>query len=208
MLDAIRALDGGRIAVAVMAWAGEHEQALVIPWHLVRDRPSAEGLAAAVEKGTQLPWSGVTYTAIGDALLAARTYLNENDFDGRRRVIDLSADDRSNQGFDTARARDFVAGAGFVINGIPMLTGRADHEEREVLVRFFRENVVGGLNAFVIPALSYTDLKRVMLAKLIREISGLPGALQRRFASAGSMRIWQRPKSDSEIRLRRAGSRQ
>ncbi len=61
---------------------------------------------------------------------------------------------------------------GIVINGLPILQDRKEHEDREELVRYFETDVAGGNGAFVLPTLGFNDFPRAMLAKLITEVSG------------------------------------
>ena len=72
-----------------------------------------------------------------------------------------------------AAARDLVVLRGIVINGLPILQDRKEHEDREELVRYFETEVAGGNGAFVLPTLGFNDFPRAMLAKLITEVSGL-----------------------------------
>jgi len=171
MAAVIGGLDQGRIAVAVMFWAGEAEQALVVPWQILETAEDAARFADAVGVATTRPWEGVTFTAIGSALLQGATEILGNGIDGTRRVIDVSGDDPSNQGTDTAQARDHVVAKGIVINGLPVLSGRREQEDKERLVRHYETSVAGGDGGFVSPALGFEDFPRAMLAKLLTEIT-------------------------------------
>ena len=75
--------------------------------------------------------------AIGAALLKGLDLIEENRFDGWRKVIDLSGDSSWNpMGPTIAHARDAVLGAGVVINGLAILCrppargGRASRTSR------------------------------------------------------------------------------
>ena len=173
LVSAIRNLPTGRVAVAVMFWAGPENQVMAVPWTLITDRASANRLAGMIAAETEPPWEGLSFTAIGTALLRGADEIDSNRFDGRRRIIDLSGDDPSNQGVKAAEARDLVVLRGIVINGLPILQDRKEHEDREDLVRYFETDVAGGNGAFVLPTLDFNDFPRAMLAKLITEVSGL-----------------------------------
>lgn len=173
LISAIRNLPTGRAAVAVMFWAGPENQIMAVPWTLITDDSSALAFANRVAAETEPPWEGLSFTAIGTALLRGADEIDSNRFEGRRRIIDLSGDDPSNQGVKAAAARDLVVLRGIVINGLPILQDRKEHEDREELVRYFETEVAGGNGAFVLPTLGFNDFPRAMLAKLITEVSGL-----------------------------------
>ncbi len=172
LINSIRNLPTGRAAVALMLWAGPKNQLLAVPWTLITDETSARQFAADIRLQREPPWQGLSFTAIGDALLQGADALSGNDYRGDRRVIDLSGDDPSNQGVDVSEARDLVVLQGIVINGLPILQDRREHEDRARLVRYFEDVVVGGNGHFVIPTVDFRDFPRAMLAKLITEVSG------------------------------------
>lgn len=182
LINSIRNLPGGRAAIALMLWAGPENQLLAVPWTLVHDRASALAVARSIREQNQPPWQGLSFTAIGDALMQGADSMATNSFKGTRRVIDISGDDPSNQGVDVSDARDHVVLQGIVINGLPILQDRREHEDRENLVRYFEENVVGGNGHFVIPTIDFRDFPRAMLAKLITEVSGVAPDRQQQFA--------------------------
>jgi len=173
MMGVIGGLDQGRIAVAVMFWAGEEQQFMAVPWQILETADDAARFADAVGRAVFTPWTGVTYTAIGAALLEGADAILSNGIDGTRRVIDISGDDPGNQGIDTAKARDQVVARGIVINGLPILSGRHEQEDKERLVGHYEADVAGGEGGFVSPALDFQDFPRAMLAKLLTEIAGL-----------------------------------
>lgn len=188
LVNSIRNLPGGRAAVALMLWAGPENHLLAVPWTLVHDRESASALARAIRRQSEPPWKGLSFTAIGDALLEGAITMSTNRFAGTRRVIDISGDDPSNQGVDVSDARDQVVLQGIVINGLPILQDRREHEDREKLVRYFEENIVGGNGHFVIPTIDFHDFPRAMLAKLITEVSGTQPDRQNQFAWRSDIR--------------------
>lgn len=173
LIEAIASRGKGRIAVAVMFWAGTEQQVLAVPWQVVDGPQSAARLAAAITRNDSKPWPGVSYTAIGSALLRAADAIEANAYDAPRLVVDLSADDPSNQGIAAEEARDRLVARGIVVNGLPILTNRQEMEDKEALVQHFEQDVSGGDGAFVIPAESFHDVPRAILSKLITEVAGL-----------------------------------
>lgn len=186
LIDAVAGLAPGGLAITVMIWAGQHQQQLLLPWRVLRSDADCLSFAAELVAAQVEPWPGVTYTAIGAALTRAGAEIDGNGIDGRRQVIDLSGDDPGNQGRPPEEARDELVGRGMVINGLPILTGRLEHEERADLVQYYRDQVAGGPGAFVMPALDFSDFRRAIAAKLLREISGVPSSPDRVAGSAAS----------------------
>ena len=88
-------------------------------------------------------------------------------------MIDISGDGRNNRGRPAAEARDDAVRAGVTINGLPILAVESDLEE------FYRDNVIGGPGAFVIPAASFETFADAILKKLVIEISEMEGARPR-----------------------------
>lgn len=156
------------IAVTMVQWTGPPMQVEVVPWRLVNDEASVLALAAAIEAAPRQLFGGGT--SISGAIDHAMTLFPKPPFAGGRRVIDVSGDGRNNRGRPAADARDEAVRAGVSINGLPILAIEPDLEE------FYRDNVIGGPGAFVIPAASFETFADAILKKLIIEISGLEPA--------------------------------
>ena len=86
----------------------------------------------------------------------------------------MSGDGSNNSGRPVTLARDEAVGAGVGINGLPILTVEPD------LDRYYRDFVIGGPGAFMVPATSYETFAEAIIKKLINEIAANdPGALRR-----------------------------
>jgi hypothetical protein len=104
-------------------------------------------------------------TSISGVIDYAVPLLRESQFQGTRRVIDISGDGSNNRGRPAASARDDAVRAGIIINGLPILALEPDLE------RYFADHVIGGPGAFVIAAESYETFADAILKKLIREMA-------------------------------------
>ena len=109
----------GRIALTYVEWAGNGTNREVIPWTLVDSREVAEEIAAQLRATRSF---GMRRTSISGAIRYAMHAIDENDFEGLRRVIDISGDGPNNQGGLVTAARDRALAEGFVINGLPLMT--------------------------------------------------------------------------------------
>lgn len=168
VIAAIQDTAYGSIAVTYVEWAAN--QAVVVGWTRI-DGPEAAALFAAQLDNPVRRALG--RNAIGSALLRGKQLIEENDIDGWRRVIDFSGDSVNNwSGPPIAQARDEVLAAGITINGLPlMLTD--DMGRAATLEANYRDQIIGGPNAFTLPAASRDDFAEAVRRKLILEISGM-----------------------------------
>lgn len=171
VLQAIAETGRGRIAITFVEWADAGSQQIVAPWTVVDGAESAAAFAAAVTEPPRLAWGR---NAIGAALLFGKALIEENDYVGMRRVIDLSADSANNwNGPPIHVARDEVLAAGIVINGLAVLcrscSGRpVDYD----LERAFAERIIGGPGSFVVTAEDDASFEAAVRRKLVLEIAG------------------------------------
>ncbi len=166
VIGAIRAAGDRGIAVAMVQWSDARKQLLAIDWYEVNDRESAEAFAQEIDNTPRFLFGGGT--ALGGAITFAARQFEKNAYAGRRKVIDVSGDGRTNQGTRPERVRDKVVDSGVTINGLAILN------EDPTIDSYYRYNVIGGTGAFVITATDYEDFSAAMLEKLIKEISGVP----------------------------------
>jgi hypothetical protein len=163
----VRAIQSGihrRIAVTYVQWAGTFLQSSVIEWTQIADEESATEFAERMASTPRTLSGGGT--SLSGVIDYARGLFAENGFEGRRLVIDISGDGINNSGRQAAHARDEAVAMGLTINGLPILT------EVPWLDDYFRDNVIGGVGAFVIPAPDFEAFASAIYNKLIREIAG------------------------------------
>ncbi len=161
---------GGSVAMAAYEWSGAHQQVIIAPWTLIATDPALDAFAARLTAHRRR--YGEFPTAVGAALVYGAVLLGDAP-PCQRRVIDISGDGLSNDGFGpTAAYREFDFD-GVTVNGL--VIGGADLE----LISFYQFYIAHGPDAFVEVAQDYTDFPRAMLRKLLREIgrdylAGLP----------------------------------
>ncbi len=175
VLQAIAGGERRKIAITYIEWAGYHYQRLIAEWAVVSDRASAEKFVAIIAAA---PISTERWTSISGALEFSLKRFSASPYRGTRRVIDVSGDGRNNNGRDLAEVRDEVLAKGIIINGLPIVNDRPTRwgtpPERD-LDLYYRDHVIGGQGAFYIVADGFQAFANAVRAKLIREISGLPG---------------------------------
>jgi len=177
LMEAIHAGPHGAIALAYVEWAGEREQTTVVDWTVLRGPADAGKFAAALSAA---PRSFVGRTAIGSALDFAMGLFAEGGIAADRKVIDVSGDGTSNQGRAAAEARDAALKAGAVVNGLSIFNRRAAAAGGYLalhtnppggLAQYYRDNVIGGPGAFVLPIDDFGKFGDAMIRKLTAEIA-------------------------------------
>mgnify|MGYP003125320868 CR=1 FL=1 len=168
--DVISAIEGGplgRIAVTYVEWAVIASEADALDF-------AAMVAAAPLERGH--------YTAIGAAIADSVRRIETNQYQGYRRLIDISGDGPQNQGMDLGEARAMADEARIIINGLPVITDRPGRWVRPVEVNldvYFSDHVVTGPGAFVLPARTADEFRTAILRKMTLEIAGAaPAAIE------------------------------
>jgi hypothetical protein len=172
VIGAIRSAGDLGIAVSLVQWSDNRKQTVAVDWLAVSDEASALALSAEIESTPRFLVGGGT--AIGGALQFSIRQFDRNNFTGRRKVIDLSGDGRTNQGSQPSKMRDLAVAAGITVNGLAIMN------EDQYVANYYRYNVIGGTGSFVMSADDYQDFGRAILHKLIKEIAGAPVAARPR----------------------------
>ncbi len=174
VLNAIRGGGTQSIAVTMFQWTGPRLHIQVVPWMLIADAGSATAFAAAITASERQLFGGGT--SISGAIDYARLLLAQAPREPARQVIDISGDGSNNSGRSVILARDEAVRAGIGINGLPILTVEPD------LDRYYRDYVIGGPGAFMVPATSYETFAEAIIKKLINEIAANDGEMLSRRA--------------------------
>jgi hypothetical protein len=182
----IKAIEGaplGRIAATYVEWAGVGHYKVVVDWRIIDGAASAKAFADALR---QAPIERAHRTSISDAILFSLPHFDANDFDGTRRIIDISGDGANNYGKIVSEARDIAVAAGVTINGLPILSGQANsfYPTTPDLDLYFRDCVIGGPGAFYVVANGFEDFARAVRRKLILEVANVVPRKER-------WRIWR-----------------
>lgn len=176
VIETIQSGHYGKIALTYVEWAGPDSQAVAVPWSAVKDTVSANAFA---DRLASTPIAFIRGTSISGGLLFASGLFANNGFEGTRRVIDISGDGPNNLGIPVEAVRDQVVDQGIVINGLPLLLrpSLALRYAGVDLANYYRDCVIGGEGAFLIPVQEAGQLAISIRRKLIREIAGIKPAL-------------------------------
>jgi hypothetical protein len=175
VLHAIHATKSGAIGVSFIEWSGEDDQQVVLPWTEIRDEENGGGAAATILKA---PRSFTGRTSISAAVDYAMGYFAKAKWPApSRRIIDVSGDGTSNSGRPITEARDHAVAAGITINGLAIINNKpnlgysAHTNPPGGLPNYYRQNVVGGPNAFLIVVKDFNSFADAMANKLAKEIN-------------------------------------
>jgi hypothetical protein len=170
VVEAIRSGTLGKIAVAYIDFSNANASRVVVDWQVVHDKASAEAFADAIAIARKT--DGVQ-TSISSGIALAARMIEENDFEGMKKVIDVSGDGPNNEGRRVDQMRDEVLAKGFIINGLPIVTeaDKFDVYYLPDLDKYYAGCVIGGPGAFYQVANGFADLARALRRKLVLEIS-------------------------------------
>lgn len=166
----------GGILVSLVTWADRPKVSL--PWHRISSLDDAKAVAAKVRK---IPREDGEFTCVTKMLRSISDKLiPQLPAKALRTIIDVSGDGQENCNPDEplSGVRDELTQSGVTINGLPIIEG----DEGASIEGWYRENVIGGVGAFVLPANGFKDFGRAIRQKFMIEISGQP--MPRKEASA------------------------
>lgn len=169
----------GEVAVLYVEWARSDLQRVIVPWTVIGGAADAEAFAARLEAA---PISNMRNTSISGAILFGIAAIEDNGYDGLRRVIDISGDGPNNQGGRVDIARDEAVDRGIVVNGLPIVAepwmGGLGFNISGLDV-YYRDCVVGGPGAFVLPVEDWDGFPEAVRRKIVLELAGrTPEALR------------------------------
>jgi hypothetical protein len=172
----------GRIAVIFVEWSYAHEQKIVVPWTIIDCHEAAKLFAARLRLE---PRPFKNNTGIGAAIRFSTMLVESSPFVGDRHVIDISGDGTNSHGEAPAALRDEAVKRGITINGLVILSKEPspwpDHTNPQPggLKKYYEDQVIGGIGAFVVVASGFETFAEAVRRKLILEVAGLtPRALQ------------------------------
>lgn len=155
------------IAVAYIEFAGFECTQMAVGWTRIHDKASAEAFGQKVLGAERnLCFGG---NAVSEALTFAAASIEANQFDGTRRVIDISGDGPNTMGETVDVVRDAIVKRRIVINGLAI-----DRPSMPDLPEYFRQSVTGGPGSFVMRVKDRRSFSEGILRKMIREIADLP----------------------------------
>ncbi len=170
VIEAILNGPQGGIIFSLVAWADRPKIAL--PWMRIASRNDALAVAQAIRA---MPRHDGEFTCLGQMLrFVSDKIVPQIPAKALRVIVDVSGDgrDNCNAAEPIGHVRDELVASGVTINGLPILEGR----EAATLAPWYRDNVMGGPGAFILPADGFEDFGRAIRQKFVIEISGAPAS--------------------------------
>ena len=167
--DVIAAATNGphrSIAVNLMTWGDPDEQKYDTGFYVIRNAADAEAFAKLAEKDYQRQGGG---TGLGTAVAYGLTLLRNSPIAAPRQVIDVSGDGHESwelrePRFKLADAQVLRAAMGVTVNGLAILNSEPG------LAEYYRANVAGGPENFVITVANYGEYAEGIHRKLLMEL--------------------------------------
>jgi hypothetical protein len=163
----LKAINSGflqSISVAYIEFAGFECTRLTVGWGRITDKKSATAYGVRILAAKRnLCFGG---NAVSEALAFAAATIENNSFEGTRRVIDISGDGPNTMGEQVEIVRDAIVKKRIVINALAI-----KRESMPDLPEYFRDSVTGGPGSFVMKAQDRKSFSEAIQRKLIREIA-------------------------------------
>lgn len=168
VLEAIAGGRHGRIAVAYVEWGAPASQHTIVDWTVIAGPDDAHSFGQALRAAPRAAWG---YNSISEAIAYSAALIRSNGIDGDRRVIDVSGDGPQIGGRPLDLIRDSVVAEGVTINALVVANrGVRRGPSGEPLDEHYRNDVIGGIGAFVVVADDARGFTQTLLGKMIREI--------------------------------------
>lgn len=178
VIDALVFGSSNGVAVTYVEWGDAYAQTVVVPWMLIRTPEDAAAFATALEQEPVFP---ERRTSISRALHFAAEMIETNEYDGARKVIDISGDGPNNSGGAVTEARDDIVNRGIVINGLPIIleqAGGLDWYDIPNLDVYYEDCVIGGSGSFIASVHTIDELAATIRGKMVLEIAGIMPKMQ------------------------------
>ena len=189
VLAAIHGRAGAAIGVSFIEWSGDEDQQVVADWTEIRDEEDAGSMAAAI---LAAPRSFMGRTSISAAIDFAMAHFTKSKWQASRRIIDVSGDGTNNSGRAVTEARDQATSRGVTINGLAIINDKpnlgysAHTQPPGGLPLYYRQNVIGGTNAFLLVVQDFNSFADAMAQKLAKEIDVAGPAGEKRMSLLNS----------------------
>ena len=161
-------LSGAHRAMLVTLVNWSNRPQVAIPWTVIASAADAREFAARVRGA---PRSAEDFTCMAAMMqLVDDKLLPLMPMQAERTVVDVSGDghDNCNPVVPVDSLRDALVDSGVTINGLPIREG----DEAATIEGWYRDHVIGGIAAFLLPAEGYRDFGRAIRRKFIIETSG------------------------------------
>lgn len=158
------------IALTFVEWGGPDSQHTIVDWMKITDANSARRFAA---KLLAAPRAAVGYNSISEAIAFGADKIATNNFDGQRKIIDISGDGPQIGGRSLIEAHALARAQKITVNALVIKShgGGYPGPRGEPLDEHYKNDVITGRGAFVVVADGRRGFAKAILRKLILEIA-------------------------------------
>jgi len=169
----LEAIQGGylrKIAVAFVEWAAPESQHTIVDWSVIEDEASALAFGKALVAAPREAWG---FNSISNAIHYSANLIETNEYEGTRKVIDVSGDGPQRNGRPLELVRQATLLKGITINALVVISDGGGYPEPsgEPLGEHYANDVIGGAAAFMMTAESRDEFAEAILKKLILEVA-------------------------------------
>lgn len=170
VLSAIRGGYHQKIAVAYVEWAAPESQHTVVDWTVIRDEGSALAFGKMLTAAPRQAWGS---NSISNAIHYSANLIETNNFEGVRKVIDVSGDGPQRNGRPLELVRQATLLKGITINALVVISpgGGYPGPGGEPLSEHYANDVIGGFGAFMMSVGSRAEFADAILKKMILEVA-------------------------------------
>ncbi len=175
IIEAIQSGPTGKISVALMLWSDAAFPKEKSQWFVLEGQQSIANFASYIEgfninEDDTVVLGGGGGTGIGSGVREALAMIASNDYEGLRKVVDVSGDGietefEFSKGTMIRDAKLLATLQNVTINGLPILGG--DYPN---LDKYYYREVISGPGSFIVVAKNFDDFGRAIRKKLLREI--------------------------------------
>lgn len=163
----------GTIAVALMEWGGPDSMHPIVDWTAISDEATARAFGAEL---MIRPRMAQGWNSISNALAFCAAWMQNNDFEGLRQVIDVSGDSGQRGGLPLPVVRERLAEAGITVNGLALnyRSGGMTGPGGMALQRHYEEDVIVGPGSFALTVTREEEFVEALVRKFVLELAALP----------------------------------
>ena len=179
VVDIITSGRHGKIAALYVEWAKQDQQFLSVDWQVIEDETSARAFADKIETAPAPPWIGwkVRNTATTAIIQYCMQRFADAPVQSDKKIIDISSDGTNNVGTPITTYRDNAVRQGIIINALAIEDSISPFPDGTHtrpyggLVKYFENNVVGGVGSFVQRASGYESFGKMIKRKFLLELA-------------------------------------
>ncbi len=160
----------GKTAIAYVEWGDASAVYTIVDWTIIDGPESAKAFAAELATAPRKAWG---YNSISSAIDYSTVLIETNEYEGLRRIIDVSGDGPNRGGRHITVSRDEAVAKGITINALVVKSrgGGYPGPGGMPLEEHYKRDVIGGFGAFVQIADQNLSFSEAVRNKMLLEVA-------------------------------------